>query len=755
MSGRLIARARRRAPPGPWLVVAAAVAWNLLHLRAETLPVSYLDDSSVHEQMVRFATLQFGAGHLPLTSWVPFLGLGSPQFLHYQSLPAMLTGLIGLVVGPDAAFRWTMYVLLSIWPVSVYLSMRLFGGDRRAAAAAAAMSPFLASVIGIGYEQEAYVWIGFGVWTQLWASITLPLAWGLSWRAIRDGRGWFPAVALIALTTALHFETGYLAVMPLVLWPFVAGRPIVARLRRAAVLLGGAVLASSWVIVPVVANQAWAARNEVLHATPLVNGYGIGQVLVWLVSGRLLDAGRIPVVTILAAVGLALALARRRTDTRGRALVVVLIGCILLSSGRATFGPLVDVIPGSGDLFFRRFMMGIQLTALLLAGLGAGWLLGKLAEGLDRWRNLRRGPAWLRSASSSGPVRGALACAVAVLVLAPAWTELSAFDDRNTAAIDAQRRADATAGAQVDRLIDRADRGARGRVYAGALSNWGGDFRVGAVPVFKYLESRDVDEVGYTLRTASLMTIPEYFLDDQNVSDYDLFGIRYLVLPSGWRPPVRARLVTRAGRYALWSDGTEGYVRVGRIVGLTTADRTDLGARSIPLLRSGLPAAGAYLRVDFGARSKSAPVLPALTRTRLHRPGDRRARRSGARRGEHDGQDAAAGDGGAGRIIRSGMDGHRRRSRATHGDGGTRAGGRPGLRGHAQDCLQVSRLRRLSRAVRTQRYVARGAAGRRSDPVAQAPRRGGRLIASAMPRGDSRVRPWRSRRSWRASRASC
>ena len=112
---------------GPWLLVVAAVAWNLLSLRAQTLGVSYLDDGSVHEQMVRFATAQLRGGHLPLDSWFPFLGLGSPQFLHYQSLPAMLAGLAGLPVGPDAAYRWTLYLLLSLWPVSVYLCARLFG----------------------------------------------------------------------------------------------------------------------------------------------------------------------------------------------------------------------------------------------------------------------------------------------------------------------------------------------------------------------------------------------------------------------------------------------------------------------------------------------------------------------------------------------------------------------------------------------------------------------------------------------------
>src|SRR6202167_2135170 len=113
-----------------WSIVAAAVGWNLVNLRAITLNVAYLDDNSLHEQMVRFATAQLRAGHLPLTSWFPFLGEGSPQFLHYQSLPAILTGLAGLAAGPDVAFRWSLYLLLSLWPVSVYLAAR---AHRRAA----------------------------------------------------------------------------------------------------------------------------------------------------------------------------------------------------------------------------------------------------------------------------------------------------------------------------------------------------------------------------------------------------------------------------------------------------------------------------------------------------------------------------------------------------------------------------------------------------------------------------------------------
>ena len=71
-------------------------------------------------------------------------------------------------------------------------------------AVSAAVSPFLVSVTGIGYEQRAYVWTGFGVWTQLWASVTLPLAWGFGWRAISTGRGvlWAAPVSINPLDVA-------------------------------------------------------------------------------------------------------------------------------------------------------------------------------------------------------------------------------------------------------------------------------------------------------------------------------------------------------------------------------------------------------------------------------------------------------------------------------------------------------------------------------------------------------------------------
>ena len=187
----------------------------------------------------------------------------------------------------------------------------------------------------------------------------------------------------------------------------------------------------------------------------------------------------------------------------------------------------------------------------------------------------------------------------------PALSQLFTFDRRNSAAVDAQRVYDQLLGRQIDHLIAIVRRDGGGRVYAGMPSNWGQTFRIGDVPVFKYLESRDVDEVGYTLRTASLMTDPEFYFDERNPSDYRLFGIRYLILPPAHRPPIPAHLITCVGSYCLWDLPRDGYVQAGRIGGQLTADRTNVGVRSLTLLQSPLAEKQAYLRLSLGKTSRS------------------------------------------------------------------------------------------------------------------------------------------------------
>lgn len=119
-------------------------------------------------------------------------------------------------------------------------------------------------------------------------------------------------------------------------------------------------------------------------------------------------------MTGLAALGLGLAWLAWSSDTDARALLVALAVCLLFAFGRTTFGSLVDLIPGSADVFFRRFMMGVQLAALLLAGRGGGVAgsgrlaaVGRagaaLAARFDRGCGVRRGGRGART--RLGPAR--------------------------------------------------------------------------------------------------------------------------------------------------------------------------------------------------------------------------------------------------------------------------------------------------------------------------------------------------------------
>jgi len=591
---------------GPWLLVALAVAWGLWELRPELRAVPYLDDSSVHQQMVRVAASRIRQGHLPLTGWFPYLGLGSPQYLHYQSLPSMLAGTLGTVFAPDAVFRWSLYLLLALWPLSVYWCGRLFGLSRWTAAAAAAVSPFLMSAAGIGYETKAYVWVGYGVWTQLWASWTLPLAWGFTYRALSSLRHALLAVLFIMLTVALHFETGYLAFVPLVVWPFVVPSDLWRRLGRALVLGAAALAASAWVIVPLLDQSSWAARNQVLGGTGLENGYGARQMLDWLFTGHLYDDGRWPVVTILVGVGLAVCLWRWQSNRAGRALVTIWFVTLLMTFGRTTFGSLYRIVPGSSDIFIRRFQMGVQLSGILLAGIGIVFLGRLVLHATVRlFPEEQRG--WVSEPAGRGLVAGI--CIVAlVVVLAPAWSALDTYDGHNAANIGVQAAGDAAQEPQIDQLLAYVQDHPKGRVYAGTPTNWGTNFLVGDVPVFKYLESKDVDEVGYTLRTASLMTDPEYYFDESNPGDYPLFGIGYIITPADMAAPVAADKVACSGDYCLWSLPDAGYIHVYDTTGVLTATRADVGSQSETLLASPLLREQRDLTVAFNGAAGSAPT---------------------------------------------------------------------------------------------------------------------------------------------------
>jgi Gpi18-like mannosyltransferase len=595
------AEAAKKARWWPLGLGGLACLFGLVVLRDQLEKTTNLNDSAFHLLMVRWASGQIHEGRIPLDGWFPDLSLGSSFFHHYQSLPQTLTAYASALTGAGnwTSYLWFQYLLLALWPVSVYLGARLLEWDRWTAGAAAAVSPLIVSTPGYGFEQGSYTWQGYGVYSQLWGMWLLPLAWGLTWQAVARGRRYAAAAAALGLTMACHFIAGYLAVLTVGVWVIVAAGPFLRRAGRGALVAIGAMLVASWVLVPLIGDTKFSNQSAYYKGTFFNDSYGARKVLGWLVHGQLFDAGRFPVITLLALLGAVMCVVGARRDPRGRALLGAFVLGLFLFFGRPTWGRLLDLLPGFGDVQIHRFLMGVDMAAILLAGVGLGRVLRESYA--FAWRSF---PAYRATTA------GAAALVLGVVLLGPAWADIAHSDRTGATEMQTQQQYDAADGAALNRLVAIVKARGGGRVYAGLRGNWGADYKIGYVPVHAWLAQQGVDAIGFTFRTVeSLSTDPEAAFDETNPAQYQMYDIRYLLLPVGHRPPVPARLIGKSGRHRLYQVATSGYFQVVDGAPALKENRADVNAASAAFRASNDASRNIYPGVAFAGGAAPAPTF--------------------------------------------------------------------------------------------------------------------------------------------------
>jgi hypothetical protein len=576
------------------MVVGTAVFFGLIVLWPETTDIWYLNDSGVHRSLVGWAADRVRSGHLPFDGWYPYLSMGSSRFHHYQSLPHILTGSLSVLTGA-ATYRWSLYLMLATWPVAVYAGARLLGLGRWPAAAAAAISPLLSSASGLGYEWGSYVWRGAGTWAQLWGMWLLPLAWGTSWRAIATGRRLWLAALVLGLTICAHLLTGYLAVWSLAVFVLVRPTRLWRRLARSVVVFAGALAAAAWMLVPLLTDAGWTINDEFSRGTIYYDSFGARRILTWLATGQLLDDGRLPVITVLMAVGVALAVFQSRRRAEPRALLGLFGLSLVLFFGRTTLGPVADLVPGGEDLFWRRFVSGVHLAAIYLAGMGATWLVSQVVV---RWRraDVRLVPAWTAAGL------------VAIVLIAWPVIERFQYERRGAAWISDQADAEATDGVGFEALVEVAKDRGDGRIFAGMRRQDIADYRISSVPGYAALLNLDADGVGFTRPTWSLASPAEFRFDLGSPGMRDLFGVRYVLRPDDVDAP-SAEEIDRIGRHVLSEYPDNGYLEVVDTIAPIVADRRNLGEQTASYLTSGLPERKLVPTIAFGGRAPETPTL--------------------------------------------------------------------------------------------------------------------------------------------------
>ena len=573
-----------------------------------TVAVPSNNDDATHFLLIQRASEALANGENVLDHWVPQLELGFPWFIYYQPLPALLVvllhralfGLVDLLT----VFNAVRYVLLVGLPITVFWSLRRMGVAAAGAAMAAAAAPLLSGDFRYGFDYDSYIWRGFGMFTQLAAMhlsfVTVAVAWSALGSRKRSDIVWL-ALALAALVLT-HLIYAYMMAITLGVLAIVGSGSrgdIVRRVLRVVYAGIPAAALSAWLWLPFIAQPAFLGASPYLQAEKY-DSYGAAKILGWLVSGDLMDHGRLPVITALTALGIVAAIFLRRTPLARTALVLFVLWLVLYF-GRPTLDGLVSLFPMHDGLLLHRFIGSVELFAIVLVGIGAAWAYELATSSLSS--SLRLSPR----------LGLAFAGVLALLVLAPAMAERASFYASNAtwmrqtqAAIDSDPDARTILSSLRTRPAGRVFAGLRSTGY-GPLMDFGIPFNSVRFSDLLVYSAIPVVAAPYSSLSLNADLMWDFAID--RPEDYQLFDVRYVVAPSGTAMPAFLQPITRTTRYVLYAAPTTGYAVYGAILdreGLST--QRGLFAVNRPWFNGADLAALRFHRFDFPAASDGATV---------------------------------------------------------------------------------------------------------------------------------------------------
>jgi Tfp pilus assembly protein PilF len=589
------------------LLVAAAVTFQAVELAPELrigrIPVN---DAAFHIAASERLGKSFAQREPFLDPWVSEWSLGYPVWRSYQPLPHLLAAGFLAILHPllshAATFAALQYLLLLLLPVSAYASSRLLGLGPPGAGLAAllVLAPAGAGEFGrYGLQYGAFVWRGSGLYTQLVAVHFFLLALGSARRALDSGRGRAVAGALFAATALSHIVFGYAIAASAALLALTGPRGQRGRrLVRLAAIGAYAIPLTAWFVVPL-----FLTRVEINHsrweAAYKWDSFGASSVLRELGSGRLLDAGRLPALSLFLLAGLLVAAVRLR-DPLARRLLILSLAWLALFFGRATWGKLIAFAGVPSDMPMHRFQAIFECFLVLLT-----------AWGLETALQF----AWSRRSLWTITFAVVVAGLAAIAIERAAYlSENARWGQRNLEAVDRELPDLQAALAQVRQIVSERP----GRVAAGKAADWGNTFKVGDEPVFAFLTLEHFDQVSFLYHAMSRTSDVMVLRDELNPAHGAIFGVRSVIAPATWQAPGFLRPRGVFGRFAVFESSPDGYfslVDVGARSSVSREGEHDVDARWLqsPWSAAGLVAAFDSIdpRLPDFPLDKPAPAVPA------------------------------------------------------------------------------------------------------------------------------------------------
>jgi hypothetical protein len=524
------------------VIVNAAGLWPELSISRVDL-----NDNVSHYAFIARIVQTLERGGNPLDTWSPEWTFGFPVLRVYQPLAHLLVAALYFLFAKSVAlmtvFVWVRFLAVVLFPLSFYATARLFQFPLPAALAAAALAPLISSNGLYGLEYGSYVWAGNGLFPQSVAAHLFLLSLGFGYRALRWGKGLTLAGVLLGLTFLAHLIFGYMGALSLGLLAILPDSETSRVVRFVRTMRIGAIsmALSVFQLLPLLIDGRILNHSRWEPAWKW-DSFGAPAVLEYLFTGRLLDAGRFPLLSFAALAGVALVVRRWRTASLAERFAGAgALLWILLLFGRPFWGSALILFGISRDMQLHRVAAGAQAFLILLGAIAAG----------EAWREL------------AARRQTALAAVLALAALSSAALERSAYLAKNAAWGRDSLAAHAVAQPALDATITRVkERG--GRVYAGVPAGWGGAHKIGAVPFFAFLSVEQAPAVAYLYHAMALTADIQPRMNEWNPAHYRLFGIRTVVAPAGVQtplPPFWSREQT-IGRFDIFRTPETGYFDV-------------------------------------------------------------------------------------------------------------------------------------------------------------------------------------------------
>jgi hypothetical protein len=581
------------------LLILLAILFNAFTLSAEMRAARPGDnDDGFFYVFVERANAAISAGDSPVDHWLPEVELGFPQFFYYQHLPQLaVVALYRVLLRQVSLFRvfnLVRYLLLVLFPVTVYWSMRRMDFSLIAAATGATFSSLLASNLGFGFAFNSYLWTGHGMYTQLWAMHLLFISTACLWRVLTRGTGYAAAVVGCSAVIFSDLMFAYLfAICAVTVWLAVVwddpGR-VRRSVARLVIVAAPVALITSYLTVPFIVQIRYLniARMEQWK----YDSYGALKIVKSLASGHLFDNGRLPVVTLLVFAGVVYAAAIRPAGAR---LTLSLLAVwLILFCGRTTWGSLADLLPLSRRVLFHRFSAGVDLGAILAVGLAGEWI-------------------WNLFGSLSATLCTVAPMTVLLALSIPAFAERWSSYQRNALSIESSNRA-FESNSDLTQILSVLRKAPPGRVYAGTRANWGVWMHVGGSYLFNVLPEEGFATVApwyeFSLNADLL-----WELNDLTPGIYRAFNIRYIVAPPTVRLGEYLKTILRTRHYTLYEADSGGYAELGQVIRtLPWRSSADLFAPNSKWLGSEEPTLGEFTEFVLDGE-KPPPSSPSASDT--------------------------------------------------------------------------------------------------------------------------------------------